>query len=53
MISTDSGHDKHTALIGGVAAVGGFGLVAVIVLAALGVKYRMAMAKRFMNATYV
>jgi len=49
----DSGHDKHTALIGGVAAVGGFGLVAVIALAALGVKYRMAMAKRFMNATYV
>lgn len=49
----DPGHDKHTALIGGIAAVGGFGLVAVIALTALGVKYRMAVAKRFMNVTYV
>ena len=53
LISTDPGHDKHTALIGGIAAVGGFGLVAVIALTALGVKYRMAVAKRFMNVTYV
>jgi len=53
LISADSGHDKQTALIGGVAAVGGFGLIAVIALAVLGVKYRMAVSKRFMNATYV
>lgn len=53
LLSTDPGHDKHTALVGGIAAVGGFGLVAVIALTALGVKYRMAVAKRFMNVTYV
>ena len=53
LISTDPGHEKQTVLIGGIAAVGGFGLVAVIALTALGVKYRMAVGKRFMNITYV
>ena len=53
LISTDSDLGKQIALISGVAAVGAFGLVAVIALAVLGVKYPMAMAKRFMNGTYV
>ena len=53
MISTEPVHEKQTALIGSVAAVGGFGLVAVIALAVLGVKYRMAVEKRLMNGTYV
>lgn len=47
LISTDSGHGQQTALIGGVAGVGVFGLLAVIALAVLCVKFRMA--KRFMH----
>jgi len=43
----DSGHGQQTALIGGVAGVGVFGLLAVIALAVLCVKFRMA--KRFMH----
>jgi len=48
LVSTDSGHGgKQTALIGGVAGVSVFGLIAVIALAVLFVKFRMA--KRFMK----
>ena len=42
MISTDSDHGKQTALIGGVAGVGVFGLVAVIAMAVVCVKFRMS-----------
>ena len=42
---------KQTALIGGVAAAGGFGLIAVAALAFLFVKYRIA--RRFMNRNKV
>jgi len=47
LISTDSGHGKQTALIGGVAGVSVFGLLAVIALAVLCAKFRKA--KRFMK----
>ncbi|XP_066022017.1 uncharacterized protein [Pocillopora verrucosa] len=47
----DSGQNKQTALIGGVAGAGGFALVAVAALAVLFVKYRMA--RRFMNRNKV
>ena len=44
----DTDQNKQTgALIGGVAAAGGFGLIAIIALAVLFVKYRIA--RRFMN----
>ena len=42
---------KQTALIGGVAAAGGFGLIAVAALVVLSVKYRLA--RRFMNRSKV
>ena len=48
---SDSGQNKQTALIGGVAGAGGFALVAVAALAVLFVKYRMA--RRFMNRNKV
>ncbi len=47
----DTGQNKQTALIGGVAAAGGFGLIAVAALAVLFVKYRIA--RRFMNRNKV
>ncbi|XP_078375949.1 uncharacterized protein LOC144659409 isoform X1 [Oculina patagonica] len=43
----DSSHSKQTGLIGGVVAAGGFGLIAVIALTVLYIKYRMA--RRLMN----
>ena len=42
LISTDSSHDKQTALIGAVAGAGVFGLVAVIALAVVCIKFRMS-----------
>ena len=42
LISTDSDHGKQTALIGGVAGVCVFGLVAVIAMAVVCVKFRMS-----------
>ena len=47
----DTGKNKQTALIGGVAGAGGFALVAVAALAVLFVKYRIA--RRFMNRNKV
>ena len=48
----DTGQNKQqAALIGGAAAAGGVGLVAVIALAVLFVKYRIA--RRFMNRNKV
>ena len=48
----DTDQNKQTgALIGGVAAAGGFGLIAIIALAVLFVKYRIA--RRFMNRNKV
>ena len=48
----DTGKNKQpAALIGGVAAAGGFGLIAVVALAVLAVKYRIA--RRFMNRNKV
>ena len=47
MTSTDSGHGKQTALIGGVAGAGFLGLVAVIALAVVCFKFRMS--QRFMR----
>ncbi|KAL9987825.1 hypothetical protein ACROYT_G002193 [Oculina patagonica] len=47
----DTSQNKQTALIGGVAAAGGFGLIAVAALAVLFVKYRIA--RRFMNRNKV
>ena len=48
----DTDQNKQTgALIGGVAAAGGFGLIAIIALAVLFVKYRIA--QRFMNRNKV
>ncbi|XP_020618090.1 ZP domain-containing protein-like [Orbicella faveolata] len=50
--SGDTDQNKQTgALIGGVAAAGGFGLIAIIALAVLFVKYRIA--RRFMNRNKV
>ena len=48
---SDTGKNKQTALIGGVAGAGGFALVAVAALAVLFVKYRIA--RRFMNRNKV
>ena len=48
---SDTGQNKQTALIGGIAGAGGFALVAVAALAVLFVKYRMA--RRFMNRNKV
>ena len=48
---SDTGQNKQTALIGGVAGAGGFALVAVAALAVLFVKYRIA--RRFMNRNKV
>ena len=47
----DTGKNKQTALIGGVAGAGGFALVAVAALAVLFVKYRIA--RRFINRNKV
>jgi len=47
LISTDSGHGKQTALIGGMAGASVFGLLAVIALAVFCVKFRRA--KRSMH----
>ena len=47
----DTGQNKNAALIGGMAGAGGFGLIAVIALAVLFVKYRIA--RRFMNRNKV
>jgi len=50
--SGDTDQNKQTgALIGGVAAAGGFGLIVIIALAVLFVKYRIA--RRFMNRNKV
>ena len=43
----DTGKSQQTALIGGAAAAGGLALIAIIALAVLAVKYRIA--RRFMN----
>lgn len=45
------GKSKQAALIGGVAAAGGFGLIAVAALTVLFIKYRIA--RRFMNRNKV
>ncbi|XP_066022016.1 deleted in malignant brain tumors 1 protein-like isoform X2 [Pocillopora verrucosa] len=47
----ETGQNKQTALIGGVAGAGGFALVAVAALAVLFVKYRIA--RRFINRNKV
>ena len=47
----DTGKNKQTALIGGVAGAGGFALIAIAALAVLFVKYRIA--RRFMNRNKV
>ena len=47
----DTGQSKNAALIGGVAGASGFGLIAIIALAVLLVKYRIA--RRFMNRNKV
>ena len=47
----DTGQSKQAAMVGGAAAAGGFGLVAVVALAVLFVKYRIA--RRFMNRNKV
>ena len=49
LISTDSDHGKQTALIGGVAGVGAFGLIAVIALGVLCVNYCKAQRIRRAN----
>ena len=48
---SETGQNKQTALIGGVAGAGGFALVAVAALAVLFVKYRIA--RRFINRNKV
>ena len=50
-MSLDAGQSKHAALIGGVAGASGVGLLAIIALAVLFVKYRVA--RRFMNRNKV
>ena len=50
-IFLDTRQIKNAALIGGVAGASGFGLIAVIALAVLFVKYRIA--RRFMNRNKV
>ena len=51
-MTVDTGQSKQSAaLIGGAAAAGGFGLIAVAALAVLFVKYRIA--RRFMNRNKV
>ena len=50
-IFLDTGQSKNAALIGGVAGVSGFGLIAIVALAVLFVKYRIA--RRFMNRNKV
>ena len=47
----DTGKSQQTALIGGAAAVGGLALIAIIALAVLAVKYRLA--RRLMNRNKV
>ena len=48
---SETGQNKQTVLIGGVAGAGGFALVAVAALAVLFVKYRIA--RRFINRNKV
>ena len=50
-MSMHTGQSKQIALIGGAAAAGGFGLIAVVDLAVLFVKYRIA--RLLMNRTNV
>jgi len=47
----DTGKSQQTALICGAAATGGLALIAIIALAVLAVKYRLA--RRFMNRNKV